>query len=126
MDNAEQCHYEQAALRARKGFLLYAALAILAPIAAVAICYVFERPSTWIGRGGAIMAGLAFLADMKARDMAAVFKPSGYVGVSFTPTRTKYLPQISIFLKLSVGLVLLGTAVWGFGDLLPVGAPPSQ
>ncbi|WP_143481871.1 MULTISPECIES: hypothetical protein [Pseudomonas] len=121
MENVKPCHYEQAVLRARRGFVLYAILAILAPITAVALCYGFEKPSTWIGRGGAIMAGLSFLADMKARDMAAVFKPSGYVGISFSSTRTKYLPQISFFLKVSVGLVLLGTAVWGFGDLLPSG-----
>jgi hypothetical protein len=121
MEKIDPCHYEVAALRARKGFITYAVLAVLAPITALVLCYGLEKPSSWIARGGAVMAGLSFLADLKARDMAGVFRPSGFVGITFSATRTKYLSQISVFLKLSVALILVGTAVWGFGDLLPSG-----
>ena len=121
MEKAEQCPYEVRALQARAGFIAYACLAALAPIVAIALCYGLGKPSIWIGRGGAVMAGLAFLADLKARDMAGVFQPSGFVGVTFAASRAKYLPQISAYLRLSVALILLGTAFWGFGDLLPSG-----
>ncbi|MFK0090845.1 hypothetical protein ACIQUS_26600 [Pseudomonas sp. NPDC090755] len=117
-----QCHYEVAALKARKRFITYAVLAVLAPVIAALLCYGLGKPSLWIARGGAVMAGLSFLADLKARDMAEVFKPGGFVGNTFNSTRDKYFPQIRAFLKISVTLVLIGTAVWGFGDLLPSGA----
>ncbi|MNJ49435.1 hypothetical protein D3C77_446650 [compost metagenome] len=116
------CPYEQAAIKARRGFIGYAVLAVLAPITAVLLCYGLDKSSLWIARGGAVMAGLSFLADLKARDMDAVFKPGGWVGDTFNESRNKYLPQVKTFLKISVSLVLIGTAVWGFGDLLPSGS----
>lgn len=122
MPDEVQCPYEHSALKARRRFLIYAALAVIAPVIAVFLCYGLGKPSLWIARGGAVMAGLSFLADLKARDMADVFKPSGWVGDTFTGTKRTYFPQTQVFLKISVGLVLIGTAIWGFGDLLPSGA----
>ena len=121
MSNNSSCPYEVSALKARRKFILYATLAVLSPVVAIALCYGLNKPSLWVARGGAVMAGLSFLADLKARDMAEVFKPSGYVGNTFGTTRKKYLKQIKIFLRISVLLVLVGTAIWGFGDLLPSG-----
>ena len=117
--DGEDRRYEQAVLDARKVFFIYGLIAILIPLAAVGMCYGLQKPSTWIARSGAVMAGVAFLADLKARAMAEVFKPSGFVDKSFAPTRDKYLPQVKLFSRLSIALVLIGTAVWGFGDLLP-------
>lgn len=126
MENVKICQYEKLVLSSRRGFIAYATLAVLAPLVAVALCYGLDKPSTWIARGGAVMAGLSFLADLKARDMAAVFKPSGFVGDTFGSARTKYLGQIKISLRVSVALILIGTAVWGFGDLAPLGALSAQ
>lgn len=126
MENVKICQYEKLVLSARRGFIAYAMLAVLAPLVAVALCYGLEKPSTWIARGGAVMAGLSFLADLKARDMASVFKPSGFVGDTFASARTKYFGQIKICLRVSVALILIGTAVWGFGDLAPPGALSTQ
>jgi len=119
MPDERQCPYERSALKARRGFITYAVLAVTALVTAIALCYGLGRPSMWIARGGAVMAGLAFLADLKARDMADVFKPSGWVGDTFPIAKKKYFPQTRLFLKVSVALVLIGTAVWGFGDLMP-------
>ncbi len=122
MEQNQQCMYELAFIRARKRFIAYAVLAILIPVVGSALCYWLGKPTSWMGRSGAIMAGLAFLADLKARDMADVFKPSGYVGISFSATKKKYFSQVKIAQGISVLLILVGTALWGFGDLLPIGS----
>ncbi|MGE6387334.1 hypothetical protein ACQKEN_16920 [Pseudomonas sp. NPDC078416] len=122
MEEKEACIYEPLVIRARNGFIAYALLAILVPVVAAALCYGLEKPSIWIARGGAIMAGVAFLADLKARDMADVFKPSGFVSDTFNATRSKYISQVAICQKIGILLILVGTAVWGFGDILPSGA----
>jgi hypothetical protein len=121
MEKQEPCIYEPLVIRARNGFIAYALIAILVPLAAAVLCYGLGKPSTWIARGGAIMAGVAFLADLKARDMADVFKPSGFVSDTFNATRSKYFLQVSICQKLGIALILIGTIVWGFGDVLPSG-----
>lgn len=121
MEEKEPCIYEPLVVRARISFIAYAVIAVLVPIVAAALCYGLGKPSTWIARGGAIMAGVAVLADLKARDMADVFKPSGFVSETFNATRSKYILQVSICQKLGIALILIGTVVWGFGDLLPSG-----
>jgi hypothetical protein len=121
METAEPCPYVRAVLKARTPFIVYASLAIAAPIVAIALCYGLGKPSMWIARSGAIMSGLSFLAGLKARDMADVFNDESFAGNSFGIARGKYGPQISRFVKLSTALVVIGTLVWGFGDELPIG-----
>jgi len=121
MEKIESCPYEKAVLQSRTPFIIYASLAIAAPIAAIALCYGLDKPSMWIARSGAIMSGLSFLAGLKARDMADVFNDESFAGNSFGIARGKFGPQISRFVKLSTALVVIGTIVWGFGDELPIG-----
>ena len=116
------CLYEREILNSRGWFFLWGTLAFLAPIFAVALCYLLNMPNSWVPRGGAVMAGLAFLADIKAAGMSDVFKPNGFVGQDFGGLREKYSDQIRWCRKFSGALILIGTAVWGFGDLIPVGS----
>lgn len=104
---------------ARSGFFFWGLLAILTPIVAVAICYWWGTPSSWVSRSGAVMAGFAFLANLGAQGMSDVFIPNDYAGQTFGNLPQRYGAQIKWFKRISVALVLLGTAVWGFGDLIP-------
>ena len=121
MGVAIECLYERAILKFRRWFIFYTALAIAVPIVTVFIVWALDKPSVWIGRSGAVMAGIAFLAHIKSTDMMGVLNPGMMVDKSYTATRKKYFPQIVAFGRLAIAVVLIGTAVWGFGDLLPVG-----
>lgn len=116
------CPYEQAILKERWQFFALVGTALLTPMAAIAACAILNAPSVWIGRLGAVMAIFAYLADRKANNMTGVLKPGMMVGNTFSATRAKYLSALSWYHKLAVSLVVLGGVVWGFGDLLPVGA----
>lgn len=115
------CIYEQEILKARRWFLFLGTLAFLAPVVSVAFCVLLDKPNAWIPRGGAVMAGLAFLADTKANSMSDVFKSNGYAGQDFVALQEKYSAQVSWCRVFSQALIVIGTAVWGFGDLLPIG-----
>ncbi|MEB0090795.1 hypothetical protein RHM65_18745 [Pseudomonas sp. CCI4.2] len=123
---AEVCLYEKAILKFRKWFFVYSLLAVAVPIAVTLAVWCLDKPSSWISRSGAVMAGIAFLAHLKSTDMMGVLTPGGMVGMSFGDTRKKYLPQIVVFGRVAIAVVLIGTAVWGFGDLLPVGLASAQ
>lgn len=116
------CSYEQAILKERWQFFALVGTALLTPIVVIAACAILNAPSVWIGRSGAAMAIFAYLADLKANNMRGVLNPGMMVGNTFSATRAKYLSALSWYHKLAVSLVVLGGVVWGFGDLLPVGA----
>jgi len=126
MVEAEICLYEQAILKFRKRFFFWSLLAIAVPVAVTLAAWSLDKPSSWIARSGAVMAGIAFLAHLNSTEMMGVLTPGGMVGMSFSATRKKYLPQIVIFGRVAIAIVLIGTAVWGFGDLLPVGLASAQ
>ncbi|MNJ30762.1 hypothetical protein D3C77_253710 [compost metagenome] len=122
LENLNLDVYERPLRNARINFVIWCCLATITPIAAIAICYWCGTPSSWISRSGAVMAGFAFLATLGAQGMSDVFIPNGYAGQTFGDLPQRYGSQIKWFKKISVTLVLIGTAVWGFGDLIPIEA----
>lgn len=126
MVDAGECLYEKEILKFRSWFIFYTLLAISVPVVATLVVWSLDKSSLWISRSGAVMAGIAFLAHLKSTDMMGVLTPGMMVGNSFTATRKKYLSQIVVFGRLAIVVVLVGTAVWGFGDLLPVGVASAQ
>ncbi|WP_348971451.1 hypothetical protein [Pseudomonas atacamensis] len=121
MSNIEDNYYEKRILKARRWFLFWAALAVAVPVVVVLVVWTLDKPSMWISRSGAIMAAIAFLAHLKSDVMMGVLKPGGFVDKSFRPTKEKYFGQIVLCGRFAVSIVLLGSLVWGFGDLLPIG-----
>lgn len=124
MTDTEECYCEKRILQHRKWFFCYVVLAILVPIVVLGVVWGFDKPSSWISRAGAVMAAIAFLAHLKSDAMLGVLKPGGMVGMSFSGTKKKYLPCLTWYGRVAVTIVLVGTVVWGFGDLLPVGISP--
>ncbi|KAE9643021.1 hypothetical protein [Pseudomonas sp. PB106] len=123
MAEREERYYEDRILHARGWFVFWSVLAIAIPIIVTLTVGVLDKPSSWISRSGAVMAGIAFLAHLKSDAMMGVLKPSGMVDKSFKPTKDKYFRQIVLCGRIAIAIVFIGSLVWGFGDLLPVGKP---
>lgn len=126
MSEIEGSYYEQPILQARKWFLFWTALAVAVPVTVILIVWALDKPSMWISRSGAAMAAIAFLAHLKSDAMMGVLKPGGFVDKSFQPTKEKYFGQIVICGRVAVLTVSVGSLVWGFGDLLPIGTSPAE
>jgi hypothetical protein len=50
--------------------------------------------------------------------MQVVLGSSGMVGKTFQATYDKYLKQVKAYNYISFFLVIFGTVIWGYGDLL--------
>jgi len=67
------------------------------------------------------MACAAFLAHLEVGGMRGSLSVS-MAGPTYYATRIKYFSQIGICDRVAIATVIIGTVVWGFGDLLPLGS----
>ncbi|RMH97306.1 hypothetical protein EA795_19195 [Stutzerimonas nitrititolerans] len=116
----EICPYEQEILKSRWKFFLFAGMATATPALAMAACYFFQAPTSWVSRSGAVMALLAYLSERYAKSMESVLRPSGFVGNYYSDTHAKYFRFIGKCDKTAMCLVVVGALIWGFGDLIPL------
>lgn len=121
MPKQQECPYEPTVLKHRNRYFIYAVAAITIPIAACLITWWLGKPSSWITRSGSLMAIAAFMAHLQVGGMKSAFDVS-MAGPTYISTRRKYFWQLSFFDKLAISLVILGTLVSGFGELLPLGS----
>lgn len=89
--------------------------------AAVPIMLAFFKPSsepsdTWFSRCGAVMTVLGIFSQITASDLAEMIR-GGTFSESHSMYRRYRIPQRVIFI-LAVALVVAGTVIWGYGDLL--------
>ncbi|MBD9585773.1 hypothetical protein IB254_01775 [Pseudomonas sp. PDM03] len=119
--NIVECPYETGILKHRRMYFLFVITALMIPIATCLMVVAMEKPSMWIARSGALMACAAFLAHLQVGGMRGSLSVS-LSGPTYYATRTKYFRQIGICDQVAIATVILGSVVWGFGDLLPVGA----
>jgi hypothetical protein len=75
-----------------------------------------EPPGQWFERSGAVMTVFAVFAQFKANSIAAMIA-GGTFGESWELYH-KYKRHQAVAAALSLVLVVLGTVVWGYGDLL--------
>jgi len=115
-----KCMYEDVILKKRTLFFIFSALAILMPVFSLSglLKPSSEALGVWFQRSGATTVVFAVFAELKASNMLAVFKPSGFVDQTFHSTRDKYLKQVKLYNYIALFLVVLGTVIWGYGDLL--------
>lgn len=120
MDDFNFDVYERPIRNGRLVFTICAGLAAGIPLAALVICYWYGNPVSWVSRSGAISAAFAFLANYAAQSMSDVLLPNGMAGHTLGDLPQKYGGQILFLKRFSLALGLMGTAVWGFGDLIPL------
>jgi hypothetical protein len=112
--------YENVILKERKLFFIFTALSILMPMISLTGLL---KPSSealgfWFQRSGATTVVFAVFAELKATNMLSSFKPAGMVNRSFHSTRDKYIKQVKIYNYIALFLIVFGTVIWGYGDLI--------
>jgi hypothetical protein len=75
-----------------------------------------ETPGQWFERSGALMTVIAVFAQFKAGSIATMIA-GGTFGESWEAYH-KYKRHQAVVAGLSLVLVVIGTIVWGYGDLL--------
>jgi hypothetical protein len=73
-------------------------------------------PGQWIARSGALMTIFAGAAQIKAANIATMIA-GGTFGETWGFYR-RYQDQQKAVARLSLALTIIGTFVWGYGDLL--------
>jgi hypothetical protein len=95
------------------------AIGCWAPIYAL----IFPRPESelagvWLQRSGSLMTVCALLAAHLISGAKSSITPAGFGWVGLNELRAAYLPRQNKFEVLSLVIVLIGTLIWGYGDLL--------
>ncbi len=75
-----------------------------------------EQPGQWFERSGAVMTAFAVFAQFKASTIATMIAGSTFAE-SWEAYRRYKWAQILVA-GLSLVLVVVGTVIWGYGDLL--------
>ena len=86
---------------------------------------VMDTPGQWFERSGAVMTAFAAFAQFKASSIATMIR-GGTFAESWEAYH-KYKRYQAGVATLSLVLVVIGTVVWGYGDLLfdrPYAADP--
>lgn len=116
---------EESVNRALCGAWLMLAVAVASPIAAA---LGFMRPegeglSAWLQRSGAITTVLSLLAlETLAFANSRIIPPKGgYGDVHKLALAPIYEPEIEALRVAAIIFTILGTLLWGYGDLLPLG-----
>ena len=117
--NSKKCRYENVVLRDRRLFFIFAALSILMPALSLSglLKPASEVLGVWFQRSGSTAVFFAVFAEWKAAKMFDELNPSGLVDQTLDSTRDKYLQQVKYYNYIALFLVVLGTVVWGYGDL---------
>jgi hypothetical protein len=107
--------------RVRRAFLwafMLCLCAVIPPLLSLAGMFrpPAEPPGQWFERSGAVMTVFAVFAQFKANSIATMIA-GGTFGESWEAYR-KYKGTLAWVAGLSLVLVVLGTVVWGYGDLL--------
>ena len=98
---------------------VFCALSLLVPLTRLTISAlrpVSQPFPTWFGRSGSIMCVFALIAQYKI----GLFE-QGIRGTAFAESwaiHRRYAKRIALVNRASLALAILGTLVWGYGDLL--------
>jgi hypothetical protein len=100
--------------------ILFIAIAILIPFVSL---YWDCRPQnesigTWFQRSGSFMVLLAVLVEYKLFSINGDVNPNGVISVEQGELSEKFGRWHKVSTYLAVLLAILGTLIWGYGDLL--------
>jgi hypothetical protein len=114
------CAYSENIIKERRIFVLFCCLATLIPI--LSLFGVFkpsgELLGPWFQRSGAITVVFAIFAELKASKMIDILDGGDFAGPTWQTANQLYCRKVQIYFYFSVLLIVLGTVVWGYGDLI--------
>ena len=106
------------------GILILLGLSILSPILAWYGCWQQdERAGTWFQRSGSLTVLFAAWAEYLVFIIRGHVDPISDNGETWQDLanqgvlKTKYRRRVSIFSFISITLLVVGTIIWGYGDL---------
>jgi hypothetical protein len=117
--NEISCHYEKSILVERKWFFIFSFLSLIIPILSLSdlLKPACETLEAWFQRSGATSVVFAIFAEFKADKMLNILN-SDMVGPTFQKTYEKYLFPVKAYRYAAISFIVLGTLIWGYGDLL--------
>lgn len=77
-----------------------------------------ELVKIWFQRSGAITCVFALLASLSLLNIKELLSPSGMPSIRHNDFKKKYMKLYLILTTFSVFMTILGTIVWGFGDMV--------
>jgi len=98
-------------------------IAVAAPIAAALGVLKPEAVHTaaWLQRSAAISTVFSLLEfEAAAFALGRLYMPGTYGDVDKLATYAAYVPRFNVLRYWAVGITVLGTLLWGYGDLLPL------
>lgn len=98
--------------------LALAALLLIALPCANALRPASDSIAQWFQRAGAPVTVFAFLAQNKAGHLSALLTPGGFGSAELVLLRKKYMPKQKWGMRVSIGLTVIGTIVWAYGDVV--------
>ncbi|MEY1594103.1 hypothetical protein AB3K92_35445 [Burkholderia sp. Bmkn7] len=98
--------------------LALAALLLIALPCANALRPASDSMAQWFQRTGAPVTVFAFLAQNKAGHLSALLTPGGFGSAELVLLRKQYMPKQKWGMRVSIGLTVVGTIVWAYGDIL--------
>lgn len=111
---------EPALLRARKFFVVFGCLAVVAPLLALFVPY---RPNEetlamWFPRSGSLMVALSLVSELGAVRIFNLLNPSGFVDVGFEEFEEKYKHLPAKYSAICLVEIIAGTLIAGYGGLI--------
>jgi hypothetical protein len=117
--NEISCQYERSILVERKWFFIFIFLSLIIPLLSLfgLLKPACETLGVWFQRSGAASTVFAIFAEFKADKMSNILN-ADMVGPTFHKTYEKYLFQVKVYNYAAISFIVLGTLIWGYGDLL--------
>ena len=111
--------YEVQIKRNCKYFIVSLAVCISIPLIALGVPFKADNDTLgeWFQRSGSMMIVIALISEVWAIKTFNVLNPSGFVENGFNEVKKKYSYLPGRMSKFVLGLIAIGTLIWGYGDL---------
>lgn len=95
-------------------------LSVLIPVTALLITndIRLDSPGGWFQRSGAAISVLAIFNQQIINGIDRQLQPKGLTTMAKAMAWTTVYPKLSTIEAVNVGVILVGTLIWGYGDLI--------
>lgn len=100
--------------------LVMMVLALIAPLAALTGWHKpnSEALAVWFQRSGAVMTVFSLITGSGIASILNRLSPRGFTDLHLEVVRGKFQVRFEIIEKVSLAVAMLGTVIWGYGDVL--------
>lgn len=112
--------YEERIRAPRILFWIFIVMSIAVPVIGLAACFNLssEAHSAWFQRSGSLVIACAVVAEYFAVSVFTTLNPNGFVSVGYKEFKEKYGALPARYTRIVLVLVVMGTLISGYGNLL--------